>query len=191
MVALPNIFSQQCLINSLKRSSLRDNTRIFVLSKLTKRQKEELKSVIIDGKIRRLTTKEISALVLEKLGFSISVSYIKFVTANLKHDCARELSLLQKDGEYYLQRMFFDRVDELQYQQKVLHEIIDNNKESSPDIVVRAVNALHAITINMNRLFQGLPVASFYIPDGATANPIATARALFLQTNWHIKIERQ
>jgi hypothetical protein len=144
------------------------------LSKLTKRQKEELKSVIIDGKIRRLTTKEISALVLEKLGFSISVSYIKFVTANLKHDCARELSLLQKDGEYYLQRMFFDRVDELQYQQKVLHEIIDNNKESSPDIVVRAVNALHAITINMNRLFQGLPVASFYIPDGAAANPIAT-----------------
>jgi hypothetical protein len=74
--------------------------------------------------------------------------------------------------------MFFDRVDELQYQQKVLHEIIDNNKESSPDIVVRAVNALHAITINMNRLFQGLPVASFYIPDSATATAATATDAI-------------
>jgi hypothetical protein len=154
------------------------------LSKLTRRQKEELKSLVVDCKIRKLTAKEISALVLEKLGFSISVDHIKRLTANLKRDCARELLLLQKDREYYLQRMFFDRVDELQYQQKVLHEIIDNNKESSPDIVVRAVNALHAITINMNRLFQGLPVASFYIPDSATPTAdTATDAIISLDSN--------
>jgi hypothetical protein len=77
--------------------------------------------------------------------------------------------LLQKDREYYLQRMFFDRVQELQYQQKVLHQLIDKNKDSSPDIVIRAVNVLHGITVSMNRLFQGLPVSTFYIPPTATA----------------------
>ena len=135
------------------------------MSKLTKHEREELKSLILDATIRRLTAKETSVFVFEKLGVSISVDHIRHLKTDLKRDCAKELLLLQKDREYYLQRMFFDRVQELQYQQRVLHEVIDKNKESSPDVVIRAVNVLHGITVNMNRLFQGLPVSTFYIPS--------------------------
>lgn len=64
---------------------------------------------------------------------------------------------------------YLDRVDEFEYQQKVLHGVIDANKHN-PDVQIKAVNALHSITVNMTRLYQSLPVSTFYIPSPGDIN---------------------
>jgi hypothetical protein len=140
------------------------------LPKLTKHQRDELKSLVANATVRRLTAKETSAFVYEQLGVSITDDYIRRLRMDLKRDCAKEMLLLQNDVGYYLQRMFFDRVDELQYQQRVLHEVIDKNKDSSPDIVIRAVSVSHGITVSLSRLFSVLPVSTIYIPSSYINN---------------------
>lgn len=132
------------------------------MSKLTKRQKDELKSLVANATIRRLTAKETSAFVLEQLGVSITKDYIRHVRMDLKHDYAKELQSLQKDSDYYVQCLFWDRVHELEYQQRVLHEVIDKNKESNPDVVVRAVNVLHDISSSIFKEYTNLPTISTF-----------------------------
>jgi hypothetical protein len=88
---------------------------------------------------------------------------------DLKHDGANELQSLQKDRDYYLKSMFWDRLSELEYQQKVLHSVIDKN-EHNPEVQIKAVHELHSITVDINRAYQGLTVLStYYIP---TPTPI-------------------
>jgi hypothetical protein len=40
----------------------------------------------------------------------MSEDYLSHLKIDLKRDCAKELLSLQKDKDYYLQRMFFDRI---------------------------------------------------------------------------------
>jgi hypothetical protein len=132
------------------------------LSKLTKHQRDELKSLVANATVRRLTAKETSAFVLERLGVSISIDHIRHLKTDIKHDYARELQSLQKDKDSYMQCIFWNRVHELEYQQRVLHEVIDNNKESNPDVVVRAVNVLHEITSSIYQEYTNLPTFSTF-----------------------------
>jgi hypothetical protein len=135
------------------------------LSKLTKHQRDELKSLVANATVRRLTAKETSAFVLERLGVSISIDHIRHLKTDIKRDCARELQSLQNDRDYYVQCLFWDRVHELEYQQRVLHEIIDGNKQSNPDVVVRAVNVLHNISSSIFQEYSNLPaLSSFRFP---------------------------
>jgi hypothetical protein len=153
------------------------------LSKLTKPQREELKSLVATASLRRLTAKETSAFVQQQLGFSISEDHIRRVRMYIKQDCAKETLLLQKDVGYFLQRMFFDRVAELEYQQKVLHQVIDNDKnKDNPDVQIKAVNALHAITETMTRLYTSLPLSTIYIPPDAVGAG-ATAAVIPFDSN--------
>jgi hypothetical protein len=46
------------------------------LSKLTKHQRDELKLLVANATVRRLTAKETSAFVLERLGVSISIALL-------------------------------------------------------------------------------------------------------------------
>ena len=63
--------------------------------------------------MRRLTVKETCAFISEQLGFDISEDHIRHVRMYIKQDSAMELSLLRKDRDYCLQRMFWDRLGEL------------------------------------------------------------------------------
>jgi hypothetical protein len=137
------------------------------LPKLTKQEREELKSLVVDASVRRLTAKETCAYLFDKLGVSISIDHIKHLRMDLKHDSAKELQSLQKDRDYYLKCMFWDRLAEMEYQQKLLHSVIDKN-EHNPEVQIKAVHELHSITVDINRAYQGLPVLStYYIPiDG-------------------------
>jgi hypothetical protein len=73
------------------------------LSKLTKHQRDELKSLVANATVRRLTAKETSAFVLERLGVSISIDHIRHLKTDIKRDYARELQSLQKDKDSYMQ----------------------------------------------------------------------------------------
>jgi hypothetical protein len=132
------------------------------MSKLTRRQKQELKVLVANATIRRLTSKEISVYIFEKLGVSITEEYVRRVRMDIRHDYTKELQLIRKDKDYYLQCLFSDRVAELEYQQRVLHEIIDNNKESNPDVVIRAVSVLHDISSSIFKEYTNLPTISAF-----------------------------
>jgi aspartate/glutamate racemase len=94
------------------------------------------------------------------MGVQITETYVRQLKMQIKNDCGEELALLQKDRVYYIQQLFFQRVAELEFQQKVLHEVIDGNKESNPDVVVRAVNVLHNITSSIYQEYVNLPIFS-------------------------------
>jgi hypothetical protein len=110
------------------------------MSKLNRYQKAEL---IINAAVRRLSVPETQQLVRDKLHVDLSYDYISSLRAKLKENCTKELRSLQQDRDHYLQKMFFDRVEELEYMQRVLHEVIDNNKDHMPETVIRAVSVLH------------------------------------------------
>jgi hypothetical protein len=83
------------------------------MSKFTKAQKNELKSLVANAMIRRLDVFEIQNYIQDNLHVTISPDYIYHVKMRLKRDSAKELSLLAKDRDYYLKNMFFDRVHKL------------------------------------------------------------------------------
>jgi hypothetical protein len=146
------------------------------MPKLNRYQRTELRNLVLNATIRRLSAAQTQQLIRDSLQIDISPTYLYHIRGNLKRNCTRELRSLQQDRDYFLQRMFFDRVHEFEYQQKVLHEVIDKNKDYSPDVVVRAVSVLHAITVNMNRLFQSLPVSLIYIPSNGKAQQQQTQK---------------
>lgn len=76
------------------------------MSKLTKQQRQELKALVANATVRRLTAKETSAFIFEKLGVPITNDYVRRLRMDIKHDYTKELQLLQKDREYYLEQLF-------------------------------------------------------------------------------------
>jgi transposase len=67
------------------------------MSKLTKEQKEQLKTCVVDSTIRHLTTIEMQQYVREKMGVDISIDYLWHVKSDIKKDSEAELNLYQKD----------------------------------------------------------------------------------------------
>ena len=66
--------------------------------------------------------------------------------------------------------LFWDRLAELEYQQKVLNGVIDRNNDN-PDVQIKAVHELHSITTNMAQLFINLPAArTLSIPIPSDSN---------------------
>jgi hypothetical protein len=128
------------------------------MSKFTKLQRNQLKSLVTNAMIRRLTSTETQKYIEENLHMTVTPKYIYNITAQIKRDCSKELNLLQKDREYYLKHAFFDRIAELEEQQKVLWDIVNKNKEDKPDSASRAIHELHGISLSLKRFYDNLPV---------------------------------
>ena len=106
----------------------------------------------------------------DSLHITISPDYVYHVKMQLKRDSARELSLLQKDGDYYLKNTFFDRVVELEVQQQVLWAIVNNNMDK-PEVQINAIHELHALTMNLTNGFKNLPeVVMLQVPSSYDDN---------------------
>src|SRR5919108_2418079 len=123
------------------------------MSKFTKQQRQELKSLVANAMIRRLDIFETQKYIQDSLHITISPDYVYHIKMQLKRDCSKELSLLAKDRDYYLKNTFFDRVHELEAQQQVLWDIVNNTKDR-PEIQIKAIHELHALTINLNNAYQ-------------------------------------
>lgn len=63
---------------------------------------------------------------------------------------------LRKDIDLYINSLFFDRIDELRYMQRVLHEVIETNADDG-EIQIKAVTQLQTITNQLNQYFIQLP----------------------------------
>jgi hypothetical protein len=126
------------------------------MSKFTKTERKEIKSLVANAMIRHLNIHEAQKYIQDSLHVTISSDYVYHIKMQLKKDCGKELDLLQKDRDFYLKEVFTDRVRELEAQQRVLWDIIENNKDE-PEIQIKAVHELHAISVNLNKAYQSLP----------------------------------
>jgi CRISPR/Cas system endoribonuclease Cas6 (RAMP superfamily) len=70
------------------------------MSKFTKRQRQELKSLVANAMIRRLDVFETQKYIQENLHVTISPDYIYHVKMQLKRDCSKELDVLHKDRDF-------------------------------------------------------------------------------------------
>jgi hypothetical protein len=72
--------------------------------------------------------------------------------------------IILKCRNYYLKKLFFDRVGELEEQQKVLWNIVNDNKDK-PEIRIKAIHELHALSVILKNAYESLPgLAGLEVP---------------------------
>ena len=128
------------------------------MSKLTSTQKEQLKRIILDTVLQRLTMAETQAHVKNKLGVEISIDYLNHIKTELKQDSQKELNHLRKNRFSYMNHLFFERADELKNMQHKLWEIITSNQEDKPDIAIKSISELHKLSNSLCQMYEMLPV---------------------------------
>ena len=85
------------------------------MSKINQLQREQLKRIILDSVLQRLTTAEAQAHVKDKLGVEITIDYLNHVKMELRQDSQKELDHLECLS--YMNHLFFERIDEVKNMQ--------------------------------------------------------------------------
>jgi hypothetical protein len=127
------------------------------LSKFTNVEKEHLKQIASDCIIQRLTTEESLLYIKDKFGLEISQDYFNHMRASLKKSAEKNLKYLQKDSFVYIQNIFFDRIQELEYMQKMLWEIVNNNGDK-PNLQLSCLSELRELTVLLTNFYDKLPI---------------------------------
>ena len=79
------------------------------MSKWTNEQKQEIKQLVIETIVKRLTAVESQQYISQKLKIQISLDYLNHLKASLKTDMKKELLSLQKDKYLFVESTFVDR----------------------------------------------------------------------------------
>jgi hypothetical protein len=127
------------------------------MSKWTNEQKQEIKQLVIETIVKRLTAVESQQYISQKLKIQISLDYLNHLKASLKTDMKKELLSIQKDKYLFVESTFVDRKHELEALQKMLHNIVANNADK-PDVQVNAIARLHEISVSLGGLYDILPI---------------------------------
>jgi hypothetical protein len=128
------------------------------MSKLNQLQREQLKRIILDSILQRLTTAETQAHVKDKLGVEISIDYLNHVKMELRQDSQKELNHLRNNRLSYMNHLFFERIDEVKNMQRKLWEIITSNQEDKPDVAIRSISELHKLSQSLCQMYEMLPL---------------------------------
>jgi hypothetical protein len=128
------------------------------MNKLNQLQREQLKRMVLDSILQRLTAVETQAYVKDKLGVEISIDHLRHVKMELRQDSKKELDHLRKDRFSYMNHLFFERADELKNMQRKLWEIVTSNQEDKPDVVIRSIAELHKLSNSLCQMYEMLPV---------------------------------
>jgi hypothetical protein len=67
------------------------------MSKLTVLQKQQLKDLVIDATVRRLTNLEMTNYIQDKMHITISQDYLKHVKSSIRKDTKQTFTNLRKD----------------------------------------------------------------------------------------------
>jgi hypothetical protein len=141
------------------------------LPKFTSAQRQELKSLVTQAIVRRLTGAETKAYVERIMHITISEDHLNHLRSDLKHDSIAAIDRLRKDQHAFVQACFWNRIDEIYELQRILYEVIDNERKKPEekrdnDIIINAVQNLHDISNNLFSLHTWLPnVTSTVIPQ--------------------------
>jgi hypothetical protein len=125
-------------------------------------QKDLFKRLVLDTILQRLTIDEsldyINTKLKAKYDIEIGPDYVKRIKTELKHDSQKELNHLRKNRLSYMNHLFFERIDEVKNMQRKLWEIITDNQEENPDVVIRSISELHKLSQSLCQMYEMLPL---------------------------------
>jgi hypothetical protein len=111
----------------------------------------------------------------------LSMEYVDYVRANIKHNVESRLSHLRKHRIEFISE-FFNRIDEIKTYQRHLWKTMNNHSEDG-NLQKSCISELHQLTITLHNLYEMLPAYSgseVYAPtaeqDDHANRPISTTR---------------
>jgi hypothetical protein len=123
--------------------------------KFTKKQREQLKRLVLECVLSRFTTVEALQYINEKLHISISRRYYFLVKRRMTNDTHKQLAHFTKNKDAYLHE-FYQRILEIEFLQKKMWELYDNN-EKDPEFRLDCIKELRMLTMTLVDLYKILP----------------------------------
>jgi hypothetical protein len=128
------------------------------MNRLTTYQRAYLKQLVIECEVQRLTRDETLAFVNSKMKMDLSMEYIDYVRASIKHNVESRLSHLRKHRIVFISE-FFNRIDEITTYQRHLWKTMNNHSEDG-NLQKSCISELHQLTITLHNLYEMLPAYS-------------------------------
>jgi hypothetical protein len=120
-------------------------------------KREQLKQLILECVLSRLSTFEALQYIKHKLGVSVSRRYYFESKQRIKEDSNNKLKYFTENRDAYLFE-FFERVQEIEYLQKKLWELHDNaEKNKDPKLQLECLHELRQMTMTLTDLYAVLP----------------------------------
>jgi hypothetical protein len=128
------------------------------MNRLTTYQRAYLKQLVIECEVQRLTRDETLGFVNSRLKMVLSVEYVDYVRANIRHNVESRLSHLRKHRIVFISE-FFKRIDEIETYQKHLWKTMHEHQEDGY-LIKSCISELHQLTITLYNLYEMLPAYS-------------------------------
>ena len=155
--------------------------------KFTDLERQQLKQLVIEATIQRLSVDETLAYIHQRMGQTISSDYLRHIRAANKNTAGHRIAHLQKDRYAYLQ-IFFDRIDELRAYQSEQWRIYHENTER-PLIQYACLKELHQLTISLGNYYDVLPsLTSSYVPSYTSKSSVSAEAKREAGTNSEIPV---
>ena len=123
--------------------------------KFTKKQREQLKRLVLECVLSRFTTVEALQYISKKLHVPISRRYYFQIKRSITSDTNKQLAFFTKNKDAYLYE-FYQRIVEIDFLQKKMWELYDNN-EKDPEFRLDCIKELRMLTMTLVDLYKILP----------------------------------
>lgn len=127
------------------------------MTQLRKRQREQLRQLVFDATLRRLSTSEALQYIKDKLRVTITDRYYYVVKKNIVDSAGNQLTYLQKNRNAFLAN-FFERIHENYRYQRELWEVYHQAKaEKDKRFQLDCIDKLREVSVELQRLYDLLP----------------------------------
>ena len=127
------------------------------MTQLKKRQREQLRQLVLDATLRRLSTQEALTLIKDKLRVTITDRYYYVVKKNIVDSAGNQLEYLQKNRNAFLAN-FFERIHEnYRYQRELWEMYYQAKAEKDKRFQLDCIDKLREVSVELQRLYDLLP----------------------------------
>ncbi len=114
-----------------------------------------MKQLVLESTLKQFTGQQALEYISLKLGHEIGIDYYNKIKRGVKDSIGRTINILQKDRYAYI-GLYFERIEQLRYAERKLHEIIDKH-DHNPILQKGCIAELAGITQSLTSLYEMLP----------------------------------
>jgi hypothetical protein len=127
------------------------------MTQLKRRQREQLRQLVLDATLRRLSTQEALTLIKDKLRITITDRYYYVVKKNIVDSAGNQLAYLQKNRNAFLAN-FFERIHEnYRYERELWEMYYQAKAENDKRFQLDCIDKLREVSVELQRLYDLLP----------------------------------
>jgi hypothetical protein len=126
-------------------------------SKLSKQGREQLRQVILDCTLRRLTTKEALEYIKQKLRVKITDRYFYTVKKNIVVSSGAQLSYLQQNRNAYLAQYFERIAEQYNFQHELWQMYQEAKEDNDKNLQISCIKELQEVSCTLTTLYNMLP----------------------------------